>query len=190
MSKKQPKKKPDGAAQKGKREEVLLNSRLQEAVKGIAGLDKHFNEGLGAVKGAYRARITAQDPHLFNGSLDIDKAKAQAEPTANRWDYAIEYNGEVFFVEVHSGATSDVPIILKKLEWLKQWLKNEAKAIDKLKTKRATPYFWIHTGGCKILQRSITSKQFAQSGITIRRVLNCDELFGKSRSHVRIPRKE
>ena len=181
MSKKQLKKTPGGVTQKGKRAEVLPNSRLQEAVKGIAGLDKHFKEGLGAVKGAYRARITAKEPRLFNGSLDIDKAKAQAEPTANRWDYAIEYNGEVFFVEIHPGSTSDVSIILKKLEWLKQWLKNEAKAIDMLKTKRATPYFWIHTGGCKILQRSITSKQLAQRGITITHDLNCDNLFGNSR---------
>lgn len=181
MSKKQPKKKPDGSAQKGKQTEVLPKSRLQEAVKGIAGLDKCFKEGLGAVKGAYRGRITAKEPRLFNGSLDIDKAKAQAEPTANRWDYAIEYNGEVFFVEIHPGSTSDIPIILKKQEWLKQWLKNEAKAIDILKTKRATPYFWIHTGGCKILQGSITSKQLAQRGITITHDLNCDKLFGKSR---------
>lgn len=49
MSKKQLMKKPDGVAQKGKRTEVLPKSRLQEAVKGIAGLDKHFKEGLGAV---------------------------------------------------------------------------------------------------------------------------------------------
>lgn len=146
----------------------------------MQGSTSTLRKALELFKGVYRARITAKDPRLFNGSLDIDKAKAQAEPTANRWDYAIEYNAEVFFVEVHSGTTSDVSIILKKLEWLEQWLKNEAKAIDMLKTKRATPYFWIHTGACKILQRSITSKQFAQSGITIRRVLNCDELFGNS----------
>lgn len=181
MSKKQPKKTPGGASQKGKRAEVLPNSRLQAAVKGIAGLDKHFKEGLGAVKSAYRERITAKEPRLFNGSLDIDKAKSKAEPKANRWDYAIEYNGEVFFVEVHPGATSDVPIILKKLEWLKQWLKNEAKAIDKLKTKCETPYFWIHTGGCKILKTSIKSKQLAQRGIAIKHDLNCDNLFGNSR---------
>lgn len=180
MSKKQPKKAPGGVAQKGKRTEVLPKSRLQEAVKGIGGLDKHFEKGLGAVKGEYRNRITAEEPRFFNGSLDIDKAKSKTEPTANRWDYAIEYNGEVFFVEVHPGSTRDVSIILKKLKWLKQWLKNEAKAIDVLKTKRATPYFWIHTGGCKILQGSSTCKQLAQSGIRIIPVLNCDKLFGNS----------
>ena len=159
---------------------MLPKSRLQEAVKGIGGLDKHFEKGLGAVKGEYRNRITAEEPRFFNGSLDIDKAKSKTEPTANRWDYAIEYNGEVFFVEVHPGSTRDVSIILKKLKWLKQWLKNEAKAIDVLKTKRATPYFWIHTGGCKILQGSSTCKQLAQSGIRIIPVLNCDKLFGNS----------
>ena len=180
MSKKQPKKAPGGVAQKGKRTEVLPKSHLQAAVKGIDGLDEHFKKGLGAVKGEYRERITAKEPRLFNGSLDIDKAKSEAEPTANRWDYAIEYNGEVFFVEVHPGSTSDVSIILKKLKWLKQWLKNEAKAIGVLKTKRATPYFWIHTGGCKILQGSSTCKQLAQSGIRIIPVLNCDKLFGNS----------
>ena len=180
MSKKQPKKAPGGVAQKGKRTEVLPKSHLQAAVKGIDGLDEHFKKGLGAVKGEYRERITAKEPRLFNGSLDIDKAKSKAEPTANRWDYAIEYNGEVFFVEVHPGSTSDVSIILKKLEWLKQWLKNEEKAIDMLKTKRATPYFWIHTGACRILKQSSKGKQLAQRGIIITHDLNCDKLFGNS----------
>ena len=180
MSKKQPKKAPGGVAQKGRRTEVLPKSRLQEAVKGIGGLDKHFEKGLGAVKGEYRNRITAEEPRFFNGSLDIDKAKSKAEPTANRWDYAIEYNGEVFFVEIHPGSTRDVSIILKKLEWLKQWLKNEAKAIDMLKTKRATPYFWIHTGACRILKQSSKGKQLAQRGIIITHDLNCDKLFGNS----------
>lgn len=180
MSKKQPKKAPGGVAQKGKRTEVLPKSHLQAAVKGIDGLDEHFKKGLGAVKGEYRERITAKEPRLFNGSLDIDKAKSKAEPTANRWDYAIEYNGEVFFVEVHPGSTSDVSIILKKLEWLKQWLKNGAKAIDMLKTKRATPYFWIHTGACRILKQSSKGKQLAQRGIIITHDLNCDKLFGNS----------
>ena len=181
MSKKQPKKAPGGVAQKGRRTEVLPKSRLQEAVKGIGGLDKHFEKGLGAVKGEYRNRITAKEPRLFNGSLDIDKAKSKAEPTANRWDYAIEYNGEVFFVEIHPGSTRDVPIILRKLEWLEQWLENEAKAIDMLKTKRTTRYFWIHTGACRILKWSSESKQLAQRGITITHDLNCDNLFGDSR---------
>ena len=67
--------------------------------------------------------------------------------------------------------------MLKKLEWLKHWLKTEAQAIDKLKTKRAATYYWIPTKSYDILPTAKSSKQFAQSGIAIARIIDCDKLF-------------
>ena len=150
--------------------------RLQEAVKSISGLEVYFKTGLGAVKGEYRKRITAKDTRLFMGSLDIDAAKEKVEAEDNRWDYAIEYNGEVFFIEVHSGATSDVSTILHKLEWLKQWLKTEAKAIAELRTKRVTPYYWLLTKSYNIVKSSRENRKLAQSKIKIVTIWNYDRL--------------
>lgn len=180
MSKKHQKKKPYNRSQKTKQEKEQPKSRLKEAVDGITGLSKFFKVGLHAVKNADKEHFKSGKSGRFNGSLDIDEAKKEAEHDANRWDYAIEYNGEVFFVEVHSCSTSEVSTMLKKLEWLKHWLKTEAQAIDKLKTKRAATYYWIPTKSYDILPTAKSSKQFAQSGIAIARIIDCDKLFKKS----------
>lgn len=162
MSKKQQKKKPYNRSQKTKQAEEQPKSRLKEAVDSITGLSNYLEEGLHAVKKADREHFKSDKSGRFNGSLDTDAAKKEAEYDANRWDYAIEYNGEVFFVEVHPCSTSDVDTMLKKLEWLQQWLKNEAKAIDQIKTTQTTPYYWVSTGANTILKTSLNYKKLIQ----------------------------
>lgn len=180
MSKKQQKKKPYNRSQKTKQAGEQPKSRLKEAVDSITGLSNYLEEGLHEVKKADKEHFKSGKSGRFNGSLDIDAAKKEAEYDANRWDYAIEYNGEVFFVEVHPCSTSDVDTMLKKLEWLQQWLKNEAKAIDQIKTTQTTPYYWVSTGANTILKTSLNYKKLIQKKVVITRTLDCDKLFKKS----------
>lgn len=44
------------------------------------------------------------DNSKLEGSVDIDKATAKIYPNDNRWDYALSYDGEEFFIVVHTGS--------------------------------------------------------------------------------------
>ena len=59
-----------------------------------------------------------------------------------------------FFIEVHSAITSEVKIVLKKFQWLKDWLINQAPEINHLKSKSRNPFVWIQTKNFQILKTS------------------------------------
>ena len=82
---------------------------------------------------------------LLGGSVDIDAATVELYPNDNRWDYAFDYNGETFFIEVHTASTSETSTVLRKLEWLKVWLSEQAPEIDKLKSKKLPPFYWVQS---------------------------------------------
>lgn len=74
------------------------------------------------------------------------------------------YKGEVYFVEVHSANTSAVSVVLKKLQWLKDWLYQNAIEVNKLKAK-GNPFFWIQSNGFKILPGSSQYREIIQKGM-------------------------
>ena len=55
--------------------------------------------------------------------------------------------------------------VLNKLQWLKDWLNNEAPEINKLKAKSQTPFVWIQSNNFKIPERSSQYRQAIQAGI-------------------------
>ena len=85
-------------------------------------------------------------------------------PRGNRWDYALEYEAEVYFIEVHSAYTSEVSTVLKKLQWLKDWLQKQAPEIIKLRAKKQ-PYYWIQSGKFGILPHASQYRKAAQASI-------------------------
>ena len=115
-------------------------SLLKTAVDKTEDVKGQFKTGLGAIKGNEKQKFVVPDTRKITGSLDIDTSTATKYPQANRWDYAVEYNKETFFIEVHPGSTSEIPTIIAKLAWLKQWLKDKAPEIDALKPKNKQPY--------------------------------------------------
>ena len=86
-------------------------------------------------------------------------------PNENRWDYAIDYNGEVFFFEVHTANTSEVSTVLKKLSWLKDWLVQKAPEINALKATTKTPFYWVQSNGYHILRNSCQERLVVQQGL-------------------------
>lgn len=105
-----------------------------------------LQSGLKAL-GSDSKKILVKNTFLCGRSIDLDTCLAKTYPQNSRWDYCFAYGDEVFFVEVHSAITSEVTTVIKKLEWLKNWLKNNAPDIDKLKAQSRTPYYWIQSSG-------------------------------------------
>lgn len=137
-------------------------SLLEIAVEQTEDVKGHFMPGLGAIKGNEKQKFVVPDTRKITGSLDIDFSTKEKYPQENRWDYAVEYDGETFFIEVHPGSTSEIPIVVAKLAWLKKWLKNKAPYIAALKSKDKQPYHWVYTNKFGILPNSKYARQLAQ----------------------------
>ena len=135
---------------------------FQQAIKATPDVANGYQTGLGAL-GQYSKKISATNPRLLNGSIDIDACTTAKYPNENRWDYALAYSQKVYFVEVHSASTSQVSVVFRKLQWLKDWLNSEAPEINKLKAQQ--PYYWIMTNNNRILRGSSQARQISQAGL-------------------------
>ena len=138
---------------------------LENAIELTPDVTGHFKKGIQAVKNEYRSIISATDSRKLTGSVDIDSATSKLYPNDNRWDNAIEYNNETFFVEFHPASTSNVDELLKKQSWIKDWLKSHAPKIDALKAKNGNAFNWIATGRISILKGSRQHRQLATAGL-------------------------
>ncbi len=123
-----------------------------------------LKDGLGAIKAGYRDKLHIKEPRKLCGSVDIDKDLQASEPHSARWDYAIGHGEKAYFIEFHPADTSNVKEVIKKLEWLKTWLKSTASQLDKLKAEK--PYHWIASGRINILPGSREYRLCVSKGIT------------------------
>lgn len=151
-----------------KSEETLL----EKAVAQTQDVSGHFMSGIQAVKREYHSKILASNPRNLTGSVDVDNATQQLYPNANRWDYAIEYNDETYFVEFHPASTSNVSEMTEKLLWLNWWLREKAPLINMLKSEKGNVYNWIATGSIKILNGSRQYRQLAALGLLPKKMLD------------------
>lgn len=136
---------------------------FQIAVENTPDVKNGFCVGLGAVDST---KVVAANPRKIQGSLDIDGQVKEIYPDKNRWDYALSYDDKIYFFEVHPASTSDVATVIKKLTWLKEWLKNKAPQINKLQ-KGNQPYTWVPTGSYAILPLGTYAKKLALNGIAV-----------------------
>lgn len=137
---------------------------FKEAVEGTPEIATCLQTGLKALGGNSK-KIKLRHTSLCEGSVDIDVCVSKLYPSSNRWDYCFSYNGEVFFVEVHSAITSEVSTVLNKLTWLKKWLRDSAPELDNLKAKSRTPFYWVQSSGFSILPQSKQFRSAVQAGI-------------------------
>lgn len=154
----------------------MNTSRLKEAVDETPDVTGNHKKGLRALNDSDKKLIIVPDTRKIGGSLDIDSTTKRQYPNAARWDYAVEYDGETFFIEVHPASTTKIDVMLSKLEWLKGWLKTKAPRIDALKAKSKPPYHWVHTGSSKIIKGSKQYKQLATHKLLPVKVWNYDAL--------------
>lgn len=122
---------------------------FKQAVEATPEIAMGFCAGLTAF-GKYSNKVEARDTSLINGSVEIDECTKHLYPHENRWDYALAYNSEVFFVEIHSANSGEVRTVILKLRWLKQWLNEKAPEINKMKAKNRAPYYWVQSKNFQI----------------------------------------
>ena len=139
---------------------------FQIAVENTPDVKNGFRAGLQAVKNCDRNKVDATDPKKIQGSLDIDGQVEEIYPESPRWDYALSYDDKIYFFEVPSASTSEVDAVIKKLGWLKDWLKNKAPEINKVQ-KGNQPYTWVQSGSYSILSLGSYAKKLAVNGIKV-----------------------
>lgn len=144
---------------------VKVTNPFEDAINNTPDVKGGYLPGLKALRGTDRSCIAATDTRLLNGSLDIDSMVSKLYPSASRWDYAISYNNKVCFVEVHPAQTHEIPNMINKVKWLKNWLKDKAASIESLPSY--TPrYVWIASGKCNILPNSQQARQLPVNGLS------------------------
>ena len=137
---------------------------FEQAVQATPDVANCYQAGLQGLESRHRSKIIFTDHALCNGSLNIDACTVSLYPRDSRWDYAIGYAGEVYFVEVHSAETGEVRAVLLKLQWLKDWLLAEAPAIKELKSKHQ-PFIWIQSGRYSIPKNAPQVRILVKAGL-------------------------
>ena len=139
-------------------------NKFRTAVKNTSHVSNAYCVGLQAFKKSDRQKINLGNTSLCEGSVDIDTTVTRLYPQANRWDYCLSYKGEAFFVEVHSANTGEVSTVLRKLQWLKDWLHAHAPSINALKAK-PNAYYWIQSDSFHIPATSSQYRQAVQANL-------------------------
>lgn len=140
------------------------NNAFKVAVEATPDISFAYKSGLQALRRSDAGKVTTSVTRKIDGSVNIDETLQTAYPNANRWDYAIGYDSKVCFVEVHPAFTSEIDTMLKKLAWLKGWLKDKAPKLNEV-SKMKPAFVWIQSGKCAILPTSRQAKKLAQTGM-------------------------
>ncbi len=133
---------------RGERKKRRALSAFQHAVARTPGIAEVFQAGLGALIEADRNRVSCQDTRELTGSVHLDEALAEsvAHRDKPRWDYGIGHRERVFWVEVHPASSHHVDSIIKKYEWLRSWLGEEAPNLDAL----PCDFVWLAAGAVSL----------------------------------------
>jgi hypothetical protein len=144
-----------------------LRKLFIEAVEETPEVSGCYCPGKGGILKKERNKVELTDSQKCGGSLFIDQCLSNQGlyPNDHRWDYAIDYCSEVFFIEVHTANTGEVGTVLNKLAWLKDWLNNKAPEINALKATTKTPFYWVQSKGYHILPNSRQERIVLQNGL-------------------------
>lgn len=142
----------------------VCNKSFQNAVESTVDISNGFKNGLQAL-GANSELVIPNKTRYLEGSVDIDLCTKYIYPKESRWDYALAYSGEVYFIEVHPAISSEVKNVIDKLLWLKSWLKTKAPEIEKLRKKDGDCYFWIASKNFSIPKSSKQYRLASSCGI-------------------------
>lgn len=115
---------------------------FENIVESIGDIENCYKAGLQALEGNDSTKIRVQNTRKINGSVNLDACTVEKYPTDNRWDYIIGYKEMLFFVEIHPASTSNVSEVVKKVVWLKQWLKVKGTPLMTRIAKKE-PYRWL-----------------------------------------------
>lgn len=147
---------------------------FRKAVEGTPDVAGGYNSGLQALEKVDKNAVKLADDHKVDGSLNIDRETKHIYPNDSRWDYAIGYEGKVYFVEVHPANSSNISEMTKKKEWLKNWLNSKAPLLDALPSGHSR-FLWAATeSGVHISKQASYKRQLAQLGLNPKRPVVID----------------
>lgn len=151
---------------------------FKAAVEKTPNLENAWRAGLQALRAEDKPHIEAQDTRKLTGSVDVDAALLHAEPNANRWDFGIAYQHTnrdaevIYWVELHTASDSQVSVVIRKAQWLINWLKNEGRALAAFERD----IVWVSSGATSFTPSATKLKQMSQLGMrpcgTILRIRN------------------
>ena len=111
--------------------------QFQRAVEATQTVAHAFCAGIQALED--RDKKMLEDKNLATGSLALDETLLEAElfPNEYRWVYGIGLRApknteRVLWLEPHHAGSGETATVIKKLNWLKGWLRDEAPELDKL----------------------------------------------------------
>lgn len=151
---------------------------FEEAVRVTpAPVCEAYRPGKQALKGEHRELIRCRDTRRFTGSIDLEDALAGDTRVTNPWDYGIGFrlpggSERATWVEVHPAITTEVSTLLRKLDWLRTWLRNEAPALGAISQPAAEieTFVWIATeAGVHIRAGSPQARRLQQAGLRLPR---------------------
>jgi hypothetical protein len=134
-----------------------------EAVRRTGDLAQCLKVGLQALgTNSKKISVPKNQTRNLEGSVDIDDCVKNKYPNDQRWDYVFGYRRRVYYVEIHPAGTSEVGVVIAKLNWLKQWRK-QAIALESLHNKSS--YHWIASKGINITRNSKYRRMLDMAGI-------------------------
>lgn len=146
--------------------------RFKQAVLACAQLRNAYQPGLQALRKADRNRIECARPRRLAGSVDVDTALQPDLPNDPRWDYGIGYydghREEAIWIEVHRASSSEVAGVVRKVEWLQQWIGNHARDLFSM-TRCVDGYVWLASGGVSFQRGTPQARQLALAGVSFPR---------------------
>lgn len=122
-----------------------------------AELRSEMKADLSALKKDDRKKVSAPQSVRISGSVDLDECMRRKDPHANRWDYVIAKSvnpsdDELFYVEVHPAKSEEVSAMIKKRQWLEDWINSGQTRLDRMKTR--STFTWIASGRILIQKNS------------------------------------
>jgi len=141
---------------------------FQEAVLNCLLLRSFYKSGLQAL-GNHSQCISCGHTRSLTGSVDLDRAMKNHFSESPRWDYGIGFrppNGKevALWIEIHPASSTHVDEVLRKLNWLRDWLDKNATALKSL--TRGGGYYWIAADGrIAITRDSPQAKRLARHGL-------------------------
>jgi len=143
--------------------------KFKRAVANTPEVKNAYKPGIQALLEPDRRKVSFGDTRAVSGSLNLDKALAKVYPPENRWDYGVgieksKQADTAVWIEVHPASAAHIDPMIKKVVWLKTWLKNKAPDLLKI-TDSDTPYIWIASKGVSFNKTSPQARKLAQAGV-------------------------
>ena len=121
---------------------------FRDTVEANQQIGSCYKQGIQALKKKHRNKVQPQNPGSLNGSVDIEACLDDPDEGESRWDYMVGYEEAAYFIEVHPADSKHVGEMVKKVNWLKQWLNRNPK-IKGLQANQ-DPFRWVSTNGVHI----------------------------------------